>query len=90
MHRLLRSIAVGFLLAFALGVGAPNQASAQCMENCENPNLIDHHIGPVGCGGCQLFRVYYYYVETWEYSCTNGGTCTVTEEYESPCDVCPW
>lgn len=52
--------------------------------------MIDHHIGPVGCGGCQLFRRYYYYVETWKYSCTNGGTCTVTEEYESPCDVCPW
>lgn len=34
MHRLGRSIVVGVIIVFALGgMGAPNQAAAQCIEN---------------------------------------------------------
>lgn len=92
MHKFMiigRSLLGTLALVLVLGVGTP-PAFAQCSANCENPVLIDHYIGPVGCASCGWGRLYYYYEETWEYSCSNGGTCTVKELYESPCDQCPW
>lgn len=87
--KVLISTLVAFVI-ITLTLGAPNTADAQCIENCTNPTLIDNYIGPVGCGTCQWFQQYYYYTETWKYSCANGGTCTVVEHYEMPCGQCPW
>lgn len=80
-------IAVMVLMFFGvLGTGA----SAQCIDDCENPNLIDHYTEFAGCRSCQVFSKYYTITETWKYSCSNGGTCTVRDTYDAPCDVCPW
>lgn len=67
-----------------------SHVAAQCIDNCQNPNLIDHYTQHAGCWSCQFFSNYYTITETWVYSCTNGGTCTVRETYDAPCGVCPW
>ncbi len=78
------------LVSALAGFGWGGVASSQCV-NCENPIEISHGVEYAGCfkcGGIFDQRQEYRYSEVWKYSCSNGGTCTITEEYVSPCDVC--
>lgn len=70
--------------------GGNASAQSTCELHCENPRLIDRYVQSAGCGGCQFFQVYFHYTEVFRYSCSNGGTCTVTERFEEPCGVCPY
>jgi|SRR5690606_4801499 len=86
-------VVAGLLLVSGVLVFSSGSAQAVCGGKCEDPKEVRKRIDDPTCEFCWrgIFTpdAYYYWAQVTTYSCSNGGTCTVTEEYTWPCGYCP-
>lgn len=70
------------------------QSEAQCASWCDNPTMIgEPRLIVDDCNRCLLWAdkwdLYVRWIQETDYGCSNGGVCTVTENYRGPCGFCP-